>query len=117
MKSMGDLNGFIDSGCKIDGKIEFQDTLRVEGKVKGRIESKNDLIVGDKGEVEGEVEVGTLYVSGIVKGKVKALKKIVVHKGGKLYSDIETPAFVMEEGGIFEGSCNMSEKANQKESL
>lgn len=109
MKSSGDLNGFIDSGCKINGTIEFQDTLRVEGKVKGRIESKNDLIVGDKGEVEGEVEVGVLYVSGIVRGKVKAFKKIVVHKGGKLLSDIETPTFVMEEGGIFEGSCNMNE--------
>lgn len=110
----GDLNGFIDSGCKINGTIVFQDTLRVEGKVKGKIESKNDLIVGDKGEVEGEVEVGILYVSGTVRGKVKATKKIVVHRGGKLFSDIETPSFVMEEGGIFEGSCNMFEKGTQQ---
>ena len=104
----GDLNGFIDSGCKINGTIEFQDTLRIEGKVFGKIVSKNDLVVGDKGEVEGELEVGVLYVSGTVKGKVKAFKKIVVHKGGKLLSDIETPALVMEEGSIFEGTCNMT---------
>ncbi len=104
----GDLNGFIDSGCKINGTIEFQDTLRIEGKVFGKILSKNDLVVGDKGEVEGELEIGVLYVNGIVKGKVRASKKIVVHKGGKLLCDIETPSFVMEEGGIFEGSCNMT---------
>lgn len=107
---IGDLNGFIDSGCTITGKIEFQDTLRIEGKVRGRIESKNDLIVGEKGEVEGEIEVGCLFITGIVRGKVKAQKKIVVHKGGRLFSDIETPAIVIEEGGIFEGFCNMINK-------
>ena len=54
-----------------------------------------------------EVVVGTLYVSGCVRGKVVTGKKIVVHRGGKLLADITTPALIIEEGGIFEGSCDM----------
>lgn len=107
MTKGGELNGFLDAGSLVVGTIHFQDTLRVDGKVQGRIESHNDLVVGDRGEVEGEVAVGTLYVSGCVRGKVVTGKKIVVHRGGKLLADITTPALIIEEGGIFEGSCDM----------
>jgi cytoskeletal protein CcmA (bactofilin family) len=103
----GELNGFLDAGSLVVGTIRFQDTLRIDGKVQGRIESRNDLVVGDKGEVEGEVVVGTLYVSGTVRGRVRTEKKIIVHRGGRLLSDIVTPSLVIEEGGIFEGSCDM----------
>lgn len=108
MTKGGELNGFLDAGSLVIGTIRFQDTLRVDGKVQGRIESHNDLVVGDRGEVEGEVCVGILYVSGAVRGRVKAEQKIVVHRGGRLLSDIATPALIIEEGGIFEGSCDMA---------
>jgi len=107
MTKGGELNGFLDAGSLVIGTIRFQDTLRVDGKVQGRIESHNDLVVGDRGEVEGEVVVGTLYISGTVRGRVQTEKKIVVHRGGRLLCDIVTPALVIEEGGIFEGSCDM----------
>jgi cytoskeletal protein CcmA (bactofilin family) len=107
MSRGGELNGFLDSGCLIVGTIRFQDTLRVDGKVQGRLESRNDLVVGDRGVGVGEVCVGTLYVSGTIRGKVKAEKKIVIHRGGRLLSDITTPSLVIEEGGVFEGSCDM----------
>ena len=107
MTKGGELNGFLDAGSLVIGTIRFQDTLRVDGKVQGKIESHNDLVVGDKGEVEGEVSVGILYVSGTVRGRVKAEQKVVVHRGGRLLSDITTPALIIEEGGVFEGSCDM----------
>jgi len=108
MTKGGELNGFLDAGSLVIGTIRFQDTLRVDGKVQGRIESDNDLVVGDHGEVEGEVHVGTLYVSGIVRGRVRTTIKIVIHRGGRLLSDIATPVLIIEEGGIFEGSCDMA---------
>jgi len=110
MTKPGELNGFLDSGSVVIGTLRFQDTLRVDGRVQGRIESANDLVVGDRGEVEGEVHVGILYVSGTVRGRVRTEKKIVIHKGGRLLADILTPALIMEEGGIFEGSCDMTPK-------
>ena len=104
----GELNGFLDAGSLIIGTVRFQDTLRVDGKVQGRIESHNDLVVGDRGEVEGEVAVGNLYVSGTIRGRARAEKKIVIHRGGRLLCDIVTPSLIIEEGGIFEGACDMA---------
>ena len=110
MTKPGELNGFLDAGSVVIGTLKFQDPLRVDGRVQGRIESRNDLVVGDRGEVEGEVQVGILYVSGTVRGRVRSEKKIVVHRGGRLLADIVTPALIMEEGAIFEGACDMVRK-------
>lgn len=109
MSKTGELNGFLDEGCLIEGTITFQETLRADGKIKGSIVSKKNLIVGPTGEVEGEINVGTLQISGMVIGNVKASGKIVIHKGGRLFADVDTHSLVIEEGAVFQGKCTMSE--------
>jgi cytoskeletal protein CcmA (bactofilin family) len=67
-EAKGELNGFLDAGSHIQGELHFEDTFRIDGKVTGKIQSAGDLVVGEKGEVDGEIYVGRLFVSGSVKG-------------------------------------------------
>ena len=53
-----DLNGFLDNGSHLQGELRFEASFRVDGKLTGTVESEGDLIVGESGEVEGEVRVG-----------------------------------------------------------
>ncbi len=46
-------------------------------------------------------------MDGKLSGNVSAASKVAVHTTGKLYGNIDTPALVIEEGGLFEGSCKM----------
>ena len=103
----GDLNGFLDAGCRVQGELHFEDTFRVDGKVTGKVISAGALVIGQRGEVEGTVEVGSLFVSGTLRGTVKVSRKIEVSPGGRLLADIETPALEIEDGGFFQGSCTM----------
>lgn len=104
----GDLNGFLDADSHINGELRFEDTFRVDGTLTGRVVSKGDLVVGEQGEVEGEIHVGRLFVSGVVKGIVSAANRAEFTAGGKVYADIETPTLIVEEGAHFEGNCRMT---------
>lgn len=106
----GDLNGFLDRGSSFKGELEFEDTMRIDGKFNGRIRSKNELIVGESAHIEGEIHVGRIAISGTVVGKITADQRVEIHRNGKVYSDVDTPALVIEEGAIFQGNCVMGEK-------
>lgn len=104
----GDLNGFLDRGSHLQGELRFETSFRVDGKVSGSVTSTGSLIVGDGGEVDGEVAVGRLFVSGVLRGSVKATGRIQVAPGGKVYADLMTPSLVIEDGAVFEGRCSMT---------
>ena len=105
----GDLNGFVDAGTRFRGELEFETTFRVEGRVEGTVVSNGTLVVGEGGDVEGEVRVGQIYISGTVRGTVKASRKIQLCAEGKAFADLETPSLVIEDGGIFDGRCTMAQ--------
>jgi cytoskeletal protein CcmA (bactofilin family) len=111
MKSKsGELNGFLDRGATFRGELEFEDTMRIDGKFNGKISSKNELIVGESAHIEGDIHVGRIAISGTVVGKIIADTRVEIHRNGKVYSDIDTPALIIEEGAIFQGNCVMGDK-------
>ena len=109
----GDLNGFLDAGSHINGELHFEDTFRVDGKLTGKVVSEGDLVVGEQGEGDGEIEVGRVFVSGVVRGSVKASSRVELTAGGKAYADIATPALVIEEGALFDGKCRMNAQTSK----
>lgn len=113
--STGDLNGFLDRGSRIQGELSFETTFRVDGTVEGTVNSQGDLVVGEGGVVDGEVQVGQVFVSGTVKGSVKAQRKVHIAPGGKVLADLETPALIVEDGAVVEGRCTMSRQVRDGE--
>lgn len=110
-KTGGELNGFLDNGAVFRGELEFEDTMRIDGRFNGKIVSKNELIVGESARIEGEIHVGRIAISGTVIGKIHADQKIEIHRSGKVYCEIDTPTLTVEEGATFQGSCVMAEAA------
>jgi cytoskeletal protein CcmA (bactofilin family) len=106
----GELNGFLDRGATFKGELEFEDTMRIDGRFHGKIVSKNELIVGESATIEGDILVGRVAISGTVIGKIVASQRVEIHRNGKVYSDIDTPALIIEEGAIFQGNCVMGDR-------
>lgn len=106
----GELNGFLDRGATFRGELDFEDTMRIDGRFNGRITSKNELIVGESAHIEGDIHVGRIAISGTVVGTIKADQRVEIHRNGKVFSDIDTPALIIEEGAIFQGNCVMNDK-------
>ncbi len=105
------LNGFLDSGSSTQGELRFETSFRVDGRFQGKVSSDGDLVVGESGEVEGDLKVGALYVTGVVRGTVQASRRVQIAPGGKLFAELETPTLVIEDGALFEGRCAMQREA------
>ena len=108
------LNGFVDTGCTIRGELEFSSYFRVDGRVEGTVRSRSELVVGDGGVVEGEVEVARCIVGGEIHGTIRASEQVLLHAGAKVWADIHTPALVMEDGAFLEGSVSMDSQDVKK---
>jgi cytoskeletal protein CcmA (bactofilin family) len=103
-----DLNGFLDSGSNVTGELRFQTSFRVDGKFSGTVISEGELIVGQGGEVDGDLRIGQIVISGTVSGTIRASRRVHLSSAGKLLADIDTPVLIIDEGGFFQGRCSMA---------
>lgn len=104
----GDLSGFIDEGCEIEGTYTFSGTVMLNGRFKGEIQSTDTLIIGEKGLVSANIHAGAVLVQGEVVGNVLASERIELRGSARVFGDIEAPIVIVEEGVIFEGHCRMT---------
>ena len=109
----GTLTGFVGNGTTLQGEASFKGMLRVDGHLSGRVSSDDGtLIVSTNGQVDANVEVAVAQIYGTVNGDIIASKRIEMGRVAKVTGNIQTPALVIENGALFEGSCRM---AQQKE--
>lgn len=94
-------------GTEIIGDITSNGDLRIDGKVKGNIKLQGKLVIGENGEVVGEVNCSNVTVSGILKGKIQVTELLSLLQTSKVEGDVVTGKLAVEPGAEFIGSCNM----------
>src|SRR2546423_11161872 len=77
-KKSGELNGFLDHGSSFKGELEFEDTMRIDGRFNGKIVSKNELIVGESAHIVGDVHVGRIAICITVVGRIVASLRVEI---------------------------------------
>ncbi len=110
-ESFGKVSGFIDKDTEIIGDIRFKDSFRIDGKFKGKILSGSSLIIGETGDVEADIEAGSISINGKVKGTLNATELIEIFSQGRVIGKMVAPKLIIEEGAFFQGSCQMEIKA------
>ncbi len=108
MKRGSEVAGFVGKGMRMEGKLVFDGSVRIEGHYKGEIESGGILLVGEGALIEGEVRVSTVIVSGEIRGLISAGTRVELKSPCRVIGDIKTPNLLMDEGVVFEGNCVMT---------
>ena len=104
------ISTFVGHGTSIDGTLEFQGTIRLDGNVKGQVISQNGtLIIGDKAVVQAQVRVDTAIVRGEINGSIEAKTRIEAYPPARIIGDVQAPQISVESGVVFNGSCSMQE--------
>jgi cytoskeletal protein CcmA (bactofilin family) len=110
-----DIKAFLGPGSQFEGKLVFDEIVRLDGNFRGEITSRDTLIVGQTAELQAEVTVGTLIVSGRLKGNIKATSRVELRAPAVVEGTIETPLLVVEEGVAFNGSITMKKEGKPLE--
>ncbi|MBS3669448.1 MULTISPECIES: bactofilin family protein [Halomonadaceae] len=93
---------------QVEGDINSDEDLTVEGRVSGVITCKQHTVtLGANGYINGDVFAHTLHVSGEVIGNLVVLHRATIHKGAQVSGTIVAPCLVLEDGSVFHGSIDM----------
>jgi cytoskeletal protein CcmA (bactofilin family) len=106
-----EVSSILAEGVELTGEITFSQGLRIDGVVRGKIHSEACLVVGPSGRVEAEIRIRRVSINGEFRGTIHASDRVEIHKEGKVFGDLFTPCLIIEAGALFEGKCNMGEKA------
>ncbi len=102
-----DIKAFLGPGSQFEGRMVFNEIVRLDGAFRGEIASNDILIVGDTAEIQAEVTVGTLILSGRFKGNIKAVTRVELRAPAEVEGTIESPALSVEDGVLFNGTVTM----------
>jgi len=103
----------ISNGAKIEGKLELECAIHIEGKVRAEIISNSYILISNSGVLKGDIKCDKLIVSGEVEGKIEA-NFVEITKNGFIKGEIITNELVIEEGGIFEGKSTIKSANGSK---
>jgi cytoskeletal protein CcmA (bactofilin family) len=109
------LHTVIGGGTIIEGTVKVSHDIRVDGVIKGKVVIDGDLIVGNTGVIEADIEVRSTKLGGKVIGNLSAKDRIELDENASVTGDIKTKDLIINEGAIFHGNCSMRiDKDNAK---
>ena len=101
-------------GTVIDGEINSDADIRIDGRVRGNVISKGKLVLGANGVIEGDVRSENAYIEGRVNGKVEIADLLILSKSSLVNGDIIIKKLVVEEGAKFNGKCTMGVQVSRQ---
>jgi cytoskeletal protein CcmA (bactofilin family) len=106
-RPQGEITTLLGRGSEFEGKLTFEGTVRIDGKLSGEIFSEDVLVVGEGAMVNAEIDVGVIIVEGNVTGNIRAKRAVELHAPARVKGNIETPSLYIDKGVTFEGFSKM----------
>jgi len=97
----------IGAGTTITGDVISKGDIRVDGTLKGSVNTEGKVVLGREGVIEGDVICKDADISGTIKAKITVSQLLSLKTTAKLNGDIVTNKLSIEPGAAFTGSCSM----------
>lgn len=107
----------IASGTSVTGDIMSESGIRIDGQLKGKMNIKGKVVIGNPGQVNGDISCKQIEVSGLVNGNIHAVELVSLKSSAKINGEIVTKKLAIEPGAVFTGTCRMDgvQDGTQKE--
>jgi cytoskeletal protein CcmA (bactofilin family) len=113
-RPQGEITTLLGRGSEFEGKLTFEGTVRIDGKLSGEIFSEDVLVIGEGAQVNAEIDVGVIIVEGNVTGNIRAKRAVELHAPARVKGNIETPSLYIDKGVIFEGFSKMENLSGER---
>jgi cytoskeletal protein CcmA (bactofilin family) len=106
----------IAAGTRIDGDLETDGVIRVEGIVEGSVRAARQVLVGRQGTITGDIVTREAVVGGRVEGTISASERLEVQSTAVIVGDIITRAVAVIEGAKINGTVRIADAREPIES-
>lgn len=94
-------------GTTIEGNVDAQGDIRIDGKITGNVTSKGKVVLGTTGIVEGNIIAKNAEVAGETIGKINTEELLILKSTANINGDIISSKLMVETGANFTGTCQM----------
>ena len=101
----GQADTLIGKHSAFDGKLKASGSLRIEGRSRGEATGYANIVIGEYGRVEANLQGNNVILAGEVRGNITATGRTEIAASGKLYGDLKTKSLVIDDGAVFQGAC------------
>ena len=93
----------------VNGNMEGDEDLTIEGRVEGTITLSRTLTIESNGVVQANINVRNAIISGVLVGNVEAEDSVHITEEGRVMGDISAPRVILVDGASFRGSIDMGD--------
>jgi cytoskeletal protein CcmA (bactofilin family) len=104
----------IGEGTSLEGTIIVPHSLRIDGIMKGKIETAEMLTIGKEGVIEANIIAKSAFISGKVVGDLIVEDRVELDSQASLIGDLKTKDLIINEGATFHGNCSMENEKSVK---
>ncbi len=104
-----EITTIIGEGYTLTGELQGSSVIRIEGKIIGNVNVEGGVVLGEKGNIEGDIITQSAIIYGTVNGNVKATQ-LEIKKTGYVNGDITTDTLEIELGAQYNGKLNMQKQ-------
>ena len=101
-----EISTIIGEGYTFTGEFQGGSVIRVEGKIIGNVNVDAGVVLGEKGNIEGDIATKSAIIYGTVNGNIKSAH-LEIKKTGYVNGDITTDTLEIELGAQYNGRLNM----------
>ncbi len=105
--STRDVQAHLGHGSRVEGKLTFEGSVRIDGQVDGEVSAQDTVIIGEGAELTAQINANNIVVQGRITGDLTARKRVELKAPAVVSGNVSTPSLVIHEGVVFEGHCTM----------
>jgi cytoskeletal protein CcmA (bactofilin family) len=94
----------------INGDLETEGVVRIEGRIRGTVRA-SQVLVGQGAVLEGDLHTREAVVGGEVIGSIHASDRVELQATAAVTGNIHTPRIAVMEGGKVSGEVRIQEAA------
>ena len=103
------LTNQLKKGTVIKGDFKSESDARIDGVIEGNVTVEGRVVIGETGEIHGNISCFVLEISGKVIGKLEIKERLTLKSSAKYTGEMNTVKLIIEPGAVFNGSCKMGE--------
>jgi cytoskeletal protein CcmA (bactofilin family) len=105
-------DSIIGAGVLVEGPLEVDGDLNIEGEVRGDISATGGVIVGINSLLWSNITADTVSISGKVIGNIRTAGKTTIREMGSVTGDVDSERLTILPGGVFVGRSRITVAKN-----
>ena len=97
---------------KIQGDLNSEGNIRIEGHVTGKVKTSQSVHVGEAAKIAADILAGNATIAGEIQGNLKVTGNLILQSTARVTGDISCSILRVEDGAQFSGKCSMAGTQN-----